>query len=132
MYRIVKQSGGYVWLGSEPEKGTTVRIHLPEAESVPEEEPVRLAPLARANGQVDLVLSDVVMPRMGGKELDEALRKLRPDLPLLYMSGYPGQEVAERGLLDPTASFVQKPFAPEELAERVRGMLDGRAPSGRD
>jgi two-component system cell cycle sensor histidine kinase/response regulator CckA len=63
---------------------------------------------------------------MGGKELNEALRSLRPDLPLLFMSGYPGQEVAERGLLDPAASFIQKPFSPQELAQRVRGMLDGR------
>jgi signal transduction histidine kinase/CheY-like chemotaxis protein len=170
VYGIVKQSGGYVWLESEPGQGTTVRIHLPEAEVQAEEEPARpavsarggeiilvvedepvvrqlaragledsgyqvmeaedgadaLALLARTDGQIDLVLSDVVMPRMGGKELNEALRSLRPDLPLLFMSGYPGQEVAERGLLDPAASFIQKPFSPQELAQRVRGMLDGR------
>jgi signal transduction histidine kinase len=172
VYGIVKQSGGYVWLESEPGEGTTVRIHLPEAEDVTEEELTRppvsagggetilvvedepvvrrlacaaledsgyqvmeagdgaeaLALLAKTNGQIDLVLSDVVMPRMGGKELDESLRTLRPDLPLLFMSGYPGHEVAERGLLDPTASFIQKPFSPEELALRVRGMLDSRGP----
>jgi CheY-like chemotaxis protein len=47
-----------------------------------------------------MVLSDVVRPRMGGKELDEALRSLRPELPLLFLSGYAGQEVEERGLRD--------------------------------
>jgi CheY-like chemotaxis protein len=58
--------------------------------------------VARTNGQIDLVRSDVAMPRMGGKKLDEALRNLRPDLPLLFMSGYPGQEggAAVRGMLD--------------------------------
>jgi CheY-like chemotaxis protein len=171
VYGIVKQSGGYVWLESEPGRGTTVRIHLPEAEAVPMDEPARpaaathggetvlvvedepvvrrlacaaledsgyevveagdgaeaLAILARSNGNIDLIVSDVVMPRMGGKELNDALRGLRPDLPLLFMSGYPGHEVADRGLLDPNASFIQKPFSPEELAERVRGMLDGKA-----
>jgi two-component system, cell cycle sensor histidine kinase and response regulator CckA len=86
-----------------------------------------LAILAQSNGNIDLVVSDVVMPRMGGKELSDALRGLRPDLPLLFMSGYPGHEVADRGLLDPNASFIQKPFSPEELAQRVRGMLDGKA-----
>jgi signal transduction histidine kinase len=175
VYGIVKQSGGYVWLESEPGQGTTVRIHLPEAEAIPEVEPARSAVaghggetvlvvedepvvrqltrvaledsgykvmeaedgaealdlLARTNGQVDLVLSDVVMPRMGGKALDEALRSHRPDLPLLFMSGYPGQEVAERGLLDPLASFIQKPFSPQELVLKVRGLLDGRGPRSR-
>jgi DNA-binding response OmpR family regulator len=57
---------------------------------------------------------------MGGKELDKACGTCAP-LPLLFMSGYPGQDVADRGLLDPTASFLQKPFSPEELAQRVRG-----------
>ena len=171
VYGIVKQSGGYVWLDSEPGRGTTVRIQLPEAEGAPEEEPVQpralapggetvmvvedepvvrrltrtaleesgykvmeasdgaeaLALLARTNGQVDLVLSDVVMPRMGGKALDEALRRQRPELPLLFMSGYPGQEVADRGLLNPDASFIQKPFSPQELVQRVRSLLDRRA-----
>ena len=46
------------------------------------------------------------------------------------MSGYAGQEVAERGLLEPTASFIQKPFSPQELVERVREVLDGRAANG--
>ena len=170
VYGIVKQSGGYVWLESEPGRGTTVRIHLPEAEAasnedsarpaaasgggetvlVVEDEPVvrrlartaleesgyhvmeaedgaeALALLAGANGKIDLVLSDVVMPRMGGKALDEAIRRLRPSLPLLLMSGHPGEEVAEHGRLNHTSSFIQKPFSPPELAQRVRAMLDGK------
>jgi CheY-like chemotaxis protein len=90
-----------------------------------------LAVLARTEGQIDLVLSDVVMPHMGGKELGEAIRTLGPDLPLLFMSGYPGAEMADCGLLDPAASFIQKPFSPEELTLRVRGMLDSRVSEGR-
>ncbi len=86
-----------------------------------------LAALAKTNGDIDLVVSDVVMPGMGGKELDEALQVLRPELPLLFMSGYPGEEVAQRGLLDPAASFIQKPFSPEQLVHRVRSLLDRKA-----
>jgi PAS domain S-box-containing protein len=81
--------------------------------------------------EVDLVISDVVMPEMGGRELGRRLASLRPSLPVLYMSGYTGEDVTERGLLEPGAPFQQKPFAPEELARAVREMLDAaraRAP----
>ena len=82
---------------------------------------------------VDLVISDVVMPEMGGRELGQRLSADRPSLPVLYMSGYTGEDVTQRGLLEPGAPFQQKPFAPEELARKVREMLDavrGRAPAG--
>jgi two-component system cell cycle sensor histidine kinase/response regulator CckA len=81
--------------------------------------------------EVDLVISDVVMPEMGGRELGRRLASLRPSLPVLYMSGYTGEDVTQRGLLEPGAPFQQKPFAPEDLARAVREMLDGsraRAP----
>jgi CheY-like chemotaxis protein len=75
-------------------------------------------------GVVDLVISDVVMPEMGGRELGRRLGALLPSLPVLYISGYTGEDVTQRGLLEPGAPFQQKPFAPEELARKVREMLD--------
>jgi two-component system cell cycle sensor histidine kinase/response regulator CckA len=74
--------------------------------------------------EADLVISDVVMPEMGGRELGRRLASLRPALPVLYISGYTGEDVTQRGLLEPGAPFQQKPFAPEELARKVREMLD--------
>jgi two-component system, cell cycle sensor histidine kinase and response regulator CckA len=74
--------------------------------------------------EVDMVISDVVMPEMGGRELGRRLAALRPSLPVLYISGYTGEDVTQRGLLEPGAPFQQKPFAPEELARKVREMLD--------
>jgi two-component system, cell cycle sensor histidine kinase and response regulator CckA len=79
---------------------------------------------------VDLVISDVVMPELGGRELGRRLATLRPELPVLFISGYTGEDVIRRGLLEPEAPFLQKPFAPEDLARAVREMLDaarGRA-----
>ena len=73
---------------------------------------------------MDLVISDVVMPEMGGRELGRAWPSLEPALPVLYISGYTGDDVMQRGLLEPGAPFQQKPFAPEELARKVREMLD--------
>jgi CheY-like chemotaxis protein len=73
---------------------------------------------------VDLVVSDVVMPEMGGRELGQSLATLNADLPILYMSGYTGDDVVQRGLLAPGAPFQQKPFTPAGLAAKVRAMLD--------
>jgi two-component system, cell cycle sensor histidine kinase and response regulator CckA len=75
-------------------------------------------------GVVDLVISDVVMPEMGGRELGQSLAHLDADLPVLYMSGYTGDDVIQRGLLAPGAPFQQKPFTPAGLAAKVRSMLD--------
>jgi PAS domain S-box-containing protein len=80
---------------------------------------------------VQLVISDVVMPEMGGRELGQHLALLEPDLPILYMSGYTGDDVVQRGLLDPGAPFQQKPFTPGILASKVRTMLDQRPQSRR-
>lgn len=85
-----------------------------------------LEALRRADGTVQLMLSDVVMPGMGEQELAQVLRADRPELPLLFMSGYQGEDVTDRGLLEPGAAFIQKPFAPEELTRRVRALLDER------
>ncbi len=72
-----------------------------------------------------LVLSDVIMPELNGRELNDALADLHPNLPILFMSGYTGDDVLARSLLPETAPFIQKPFAPDELLSRVRGMLAG-------
>ncbi len=73
---------------------------------------------------VHLVITDVVMPEMGGRELGRRLKILRPSLPVLFMSGYTGEDVIQRGLMEPDAPFQQKPFAPDGLARKVREMLD--------
>ncbi len=78
---------------------------------------------SRSSG-IDLVVTDVVMPEMGGRELGRRLKVMRPSLPVLFMSGYTGEDVIQRGLLDADAPFQQKPFAPDGLARKVRAMLD--------
>jgi CheY-like chemotaxis protein len=70
-----------------------------------------------------LVLTDVIMPGLNGRELSEALALTQPDIPVLFMSGYTGDDVLARSLLPATAPFIQKPFAPEELVARVRLLL---------
>ena len=81
---------------------------------------------------VDLVLSDVVMPVMGGRELSQRLTRVAPSLPVLFMSGYTGEDVVQRGLLDAGAPFEQKPFSPESLARKVREMLNETRVRARD
>jgi two-component system cell cycle sensor histidine kinase/response regulator CckA len=73
---------------------------------------------------VDLVLTDAVMPRMGGRELADHVARLKPGLPVLFMSGYTNDEIIRRGLLSPGAPYLQKPFSPEALASKVREVLD--------
>jgi FixJ family two-component response regulator len=62
---------------------------------------------------------------LNGRELSDALADMYPNLPVLFMSGYTGDDVLARSLLPETAPFIQKPFAPEELLSRVRRMLAG-------
>ena len=72
---------------------------------------------------LDLVISDVVMPRMNGRELADAIRRVRPDIRVLFMSGYTEDVVAPHGVLEEGMNFVQKPFSMEFLLARVREVL---------
>jgi PAS domain S-box-containing protein len=74
--------------------------------------------------EIDLVLTDIVMPAMSGRELVEALQSGRPNVRVLYMSGYTDDEIVRRGLYDPRMSFIQKPFTAPDLAMQVRTVLD--------
>jgi two-component system, cell cycle sensor histidine kinase and response regulator CckA len=175
VYGIVKQSGGFIWVYSEPGVGTAFKMYFPRLMAdetqavtpagssrtsggsetilvVEDEDMVRalacralrergyqvleahhgneaLEQVQQRRGPIDLVISDVVMPQLGGRELGQRLALLLPGLPVLYMSGYTGEDVIQRGLLDPGVPFQQKPFTPESLARKVREMLDSRVGS---
>jgi PAS domain S-box-containing protein len=171
VYGIVKQSGGYVWLYSEPGLGATFKIYLPVVGAMPsesggddsmpvaqegeavllvEDEPgVRMIigrmlreqgyrVLEAAHGRdalaiaedaatrIDLIIADVVMPGLGGRELATRLAERRPGIPILFTSGYTGHDVVERGLIERDWPFLAKPAAPGALARKVRELLDSR------
>ena len=171
VYGIVKQSGGNIWVYSEPGIGTTFKIYLPgvdekedvlqqKKEDIPlsrgtetillaEDEP-SLRDLASrilrdlgydliiaANGEeaiqiaqeqsekeIHLLLTDVVMPRMGGKELADRLKISRPKMKVLFASGYTDDTIVHHGVLERGINYIQKPFTPDTLARTVRQVLD--------
>jgi two-component system, cell cycle sensor histidine kinase and response regulator CckA len=173
VYGIVKQSGGYIWVYSEPGHGTTFKLYLPlEASPTARQSDVVPAPhgagetvlvvdddasvrdvtvralqnhgfvaigaaaagealdvLGRMDGALRLVVTDVLMPGVDGAELARRVRQIRPDLPVLFVSGYTDDEVVRRGLVDAGQPFLQKPFTPEALARRVSDLLEQTNPS---
>jgi two-component system, cell cycle sensor histidine kinase and response regulator CckA len=171
VYGIVKQSGGNIWVYSEPGDGTAFKIYLPKVEEeldtlhgrdetefsprgsetvllVEDEQEVRLLAhrllsqqgyrvLEATNGvealhvaqehggeKIHLLLTDVVMPQMGGKELADQLKILRPDIKVLYTSGYTDNAIVHQGVLNPGTHFLQKPFSLKTLSHKVREVLD--------
>jgi signal transduction histidine kinase/DNA-binding response OmpR family regulator len=168
VYGIVRQSGGHIWLYSEPGIGTTFKIFFPRVDdpkdrasnqSQPKvgrghetillvEDDKSLRTLAQQvliaagynvlptedgnaalrmseqhQGPIHLLLTDVVMPRMGGKEIATRLAGLRPQMKVLFMSGYTGNALAQQGTLDETVGFIQKPWTPEGLCQKIRAAL---------
>jgi len=80
-------------------------------------------------GGIDLLLTDVVMPEVGGRELAEQLLRSRPDLRILFMSGYTEDEVVLRAVSVAGTTFLEKPFTPDGLAKTVRTLLDSPVPT---
>jgi len=73
---------------------------------------------------VDLLLTDLIMPGMSGRELAQRLMAVRPGLKVLYMSGYPSNDIAHHGILEDGIAFIAKPFTPDALVKKVRALLD--------
>jgi PAS domain S-box-containing protein len=170
VYGIVKQSGGYIWVYSEPNKGTTFKVYLPrvaepvDAKSerteapaaskgsetillVEDEEAVRelASRILSAKGynvvpaksvkeaeqwaeehldEIHLLLTDIIMPGTSGRELARRIIAKHPQTRVLYMSGYTDNVLAQGGVLEAGLSFLQKPFTPSALVQKVRDVLD--------
>jgi CheY-like chemotaxis protein len=75
------------------------------------------------NGAIDLLMTDVIMPEMNGRDLAHRMLSLHPDLKILFMSGYTADVIAHHGVLDPGVQFLQKPFTRSELSERLKSAL---------
>jgi PAS domain S-box-containing protein len=170
VYGIVKQSGGNIWVYSEPGKGTAFKIYLPRVDEpleeagevvvqkeiagrgetilvVEDEEKVRQLTVQiltkngytvldasqgdeashickQHKGPIHLMVMDVVMPGMNGRELAKSLASLHPEMKVLYMSGYTDNAIVHHGILEKGLSFLQKPFTLEGLVRKVREVLD--------
>ena len=169
VYGMVKQSGGDIWVYSEPDHGTIFKLYFPLVAASPsdiaggagdlvevrgsetilvveDENAVRdltvkilrqlgyrvlpaqsgAVALEIANshaGGIDLLLTDVVMPGMSGKQLAEALKPVRPEMRVLYLSGYTENTVVNHGVLEAGVEFLAKPFSREVLANKIREVL---------
>ncbi|MFO0965381.1 MAG: PAS domain S-box protein [Gemmataceae bacterium] len=175
VYGIIKQSGGLIYVYSEPGQGTSFKIYLPAVEEpmltakslhdlrpatsgnetillVEDEDAVRgitrmalqmhgYKVLETSRGEealrlceqhqepIHLLLTDVVMPGMSGRQVAEALRSRRPAMKVLFVSGYTDDAVVRHGLVEAETAFLQKPFTPISLAAKVRAVL-GRGVRG--
>ncbi len=177
VYGIVKQSGGFLYLYSEPGVGTSFRIFLPRIAENPDlprelsqptpcstgtetilvvedDDLIRSLVLEilgehgynvmgasrgdealficqQIDGPIDLLVTDMILPRMSGTEIAEQVRQVRPGIRVLYMSGYTGDSVPHSDFIsDPQTQFVQKPFTQEILCQRVRAALDAPLAAG--
>jgi len=83
-----------------------------------------LAMVAEPNRPIHLLLTDVVMPGINGRHLADQARVLQPDIKVLFMTGYPHDVVVDRGRMEPGVELMQKPFSREDLAARIRALLD--------
>ena len=76
------------------------------------------------SGEIDLLMTDVVLPEMSGKDLAQEMIKIRPNIKTLFMSGYTADIITDHGILDKGVHFIQKPFTPHSLARKVREAID--------
>ncbi len=74
--------------------------------------------------RIELIITDIIMPEMNGKELSSILLKENPDIKILFMSGYPSNVIAYQGILEEGINFIQKPFSLKEISLKIRRVLD--------
>jgi CheY-like chemotaxis protein len=88
--------------------------------------PEKVMDMIRAHtGKIHLLITDVIMPKMNGRDLAQQLQSICPDMKCIYMSGYTADVITDKGVLDKGENFIQKPFSKKKLAELVRNVLDG-------
>lgn len=102
--RLLKIQGYHVLAASHPEEGLAIAREFP--------------------GTIDLMVTDVIMPGISGRQLADRLACVRPQTKVLYISGYTDDAIVHHGVLDPGTAFLQKPFTPQALARKVREVLD--------